>query len=171
MTYKVVKVNMNQWAKHLEELGERFMPAMQRGAMAGAARCIPILHTATINARPASPRGGVGAFDTGLYKAAWRSGPVTNGARVFNTRPYSPVIEGGRRASPMGREGIRNLQAWAKRKLKLSDKEARDAAWAIAKTQEKRPLEARRVMNDVERKMIKTVEAEITHELDVELGR
>lgn len=152
-------------------LGTRFRPAMLRGMSAGAQRCIPVLQTATMHAPAASPRGTPGAVDTGLYKAAWRSAPMPNGAKVFNMRPYSGVIESGRRASAVGKEGIRNLEGWVRRNLKVSGKDARDAAWAIAKTLEKRPLEARRVVADSEKKMIEVVEKEILHELDLELTR
>ena len=168
---KVIKMNMHQWSDHLRQLGSRFQPAMTRGMIAGAMRCIPILQTATMQAPPASPRGTSGAVDTGLYQAAWRSAPMPNGAKVFNMRPYAGVIEGGRRPYPVGREGMRNLEAWVHRKLKISGKAARDAAWAIAKTLEKRPLEARRVMSGSEDKMIEAVEKEILHELDLELGK
>ena len=168
---KIIKMDPKQFANYLGDLGTRFNPAMQRGLQAGAQRCIPILQTATRSAPPASPRGSTGAFDTGIYLASWRASPVPNGALVHNFQPYSPVIETGRRASPVGRSGIRNLEAWAKRKLQLNPAEARNAAWAIAKTLEKRPLWARKVMDSSEPKMIDAVMDEITHELDLELGR
>lgn len=168
---KVIKIDVSQWADHLEKLGQRFRPAMLRGMNAGAMRCIPILHNATAQAPPASPNGTIGAFDTGLYKAAWRSASINNGAKVFNMRSYSGVIEHGRRPYPVSKAGIRNLEGWAKRKLKLSGKEAKSAAWAIAKTLAKRPLKARRVMIGSEEKMIEAVEKEVLHELDLELGR
>ena len=168
---KVIKMSMKQWTKYIEDLGERFVPAMKRGMVSGAARCIPILHDATVRARPASPNGKEGAVDTGIYKAAWRSSSTSTGSKVFNTSAPSPIVEGGRRASAVGRDGIRNLEGWAKRKLRLNAKEAKDAAWAIAKTLKDRPLRKREVMGGSEDKMIKAVEAEITHELDVELRR
>lgn len=168
---KTIKMSPREWADYIEDLELRFKPAMYRGIVSGAARCIPILHKHTRTARAASPRGSVGAFDTGQYQASWRSSPVANGARVYNLRPYSGVIEDGRRPSSLGREGIDNLEAWAKRKLKLSPAEARNAAWAIAQTLKERPLLARKVMGNAEDEMIDAVVKEITRELDLELGR
>lgn len=168
---KIIRVSPKQWASHMTELAERFMPAMQRGVAAGAMRCIPILQRSTRYAPPASPRGMPGAFDTGRYLAAWKSAPIHMGAKVFNTSAQSGVIEGGRRPSPVSREGRRNLEAWARRKLKLSPEEAKSAAWAIAQELRSRPLEARKVMNSVMDEMTDAVMAEITHELDLELGR
>ncbi len=168
---KIVKVSMKQWNTHMQQLGSRFMPAAQRGIVSGAARCIPFLQKRTMMAPPASDRGTKGAVDTGLYKAGWRTAPVANGAKVFNVRPQSGVIDYGRRPAPVGRDGIRNLEAWVRRKLKLTGGEARTAAWAIAKTLAKRPLKARKVLSGGEKEMVKIVEGEIERELDVELGR
>lgn len=168
---EIIRMDPQQWSRYMGELAQRFQPAMQRGIVAGAQKCIPILQAATRNAPPASDNGTRGAFDTGIYLSAWRATPISNGAMVFNSRPQAGVIDYGRRPSPVGRDGIRNLTAWAHRKLQLSDAEARSAAWAIAKTLEKRPLKARKVMTGSEAKMIEAVESEITHELDVELNR
>jgi hypothetical protein len=167
----VVKMSFKQWADYMSDLGERFEPAVMRGVRAGALRCIPRLQQRTSHAPPASPGGTSGALDTGLYKAAWKTGSLPNGASVFNDRPYAGVIDYGRRPAPVSRGGVRNLEAWAKRKLKLGQAQARAAAWAIAKKLEKRPLLARKVLSGDLDGLVKLVEEEILHELDVELGR
>ena len=164
-------MDMHQWSDWMARLGTSFEPAMLRGVRAGALRCIPLLQKRTSYAPPASEGGSQGAVDTGLYKAAWKTTPLPNGARVFNDRPASPVIDYGRRPSPVSSEGRRNLTAWAKRKLKLSADEARAVAWAIAQTLKKRPLRARRVMSGAIKEMTKLVQEEITHELDLELRK
>lgn len=171
MTTRVVKMSLKQWEGWLGDLGTRFQPAMKRGLVAGAARCVPILQRSTRNAPPASPKGKVGAFNTGALHAGWASSPLANGSKVFNRLPYSPVVEGGRRPSYVGRRGRESIEAWARRKLKLSAEEAKEASWAIAKTLKERPLKPRRVMGSVEKEMIRAVEQEITHELDKELRR
>ncbi len=168
---RIIKMDMNQWTSYMGKLEHRFMPAMVRGIQAGAARLLPELHNRTRQASPASERGTPGALDTGLYLAGWRSAPLLNGAMVYNVRPYSPVIERGRRPAPVGRGGIRNLEAWVHRKLKLSGSEARAAAFAIAQTLKKRKLKPRKVLTGDEDALIKIVEEEVMHELDLELGR
>ncbi len=165
------KITTKQFAKYMGQLGAQWRPALIRGTVAGAARTIPWLMQRTMMAPPASPRGMPGALNTGLYKAAWRSAPLPNGARVFNTQPYSSIIEYGRRPAHVGRAGIRNLEGWARRKLQLSAEEAKSAAWAIAKTLAKRKLEAREVLTGDEKGLIELVEKEILHELEIEVKK
>lgn len=167
----IIKMDMNQWTRYIGKLEHEFVPAVVRGMQSGAQRLIPELHKRTRAAPPASPRGTVGAFDTGAYLAGWRTVPLLNGAKVFNVRPYSPVIERGRRPSPVGRDGIRNLEAWVHRKLKLSGNETRSAAFAIAQTLKQRRLKPRKVLTGDEEALIKIVEAEVMHELDLVLGQ
>jgi hypothetical protein len=134
-------------------------------------RCIGIMQRRTDFAPPASDHGTVGAVDTGIYKASWQSAAIPNGASVFNSRGYSAVIDYGRRAAAVGKEGIKNLEGWAKRKLGLSGDAAKSAAYAIAKTLQKRPLRAREVMSGGVDEMTKAVHDDIQHEMDVELTR
>lgn len=155
----------------MEKLGDNLMPAAQRGVVAGGFRCIPLLQTRTMTAPPASENGRAGAVNTGRYKAGWRTGPIATGVRIFNTQPYSGVIDLGRRASRVGPAGVRNLEMWARRKLRLTPADARSAAYAIAKTLAKRPLRARKVLTDAVDEMTELVMQEILHELQVELER
>lgn len=160
-----------QWVDWLKKLGNRYLPAAQRGVVAGAMRCLPLMQSRTDRAPPASLTGKPGAVNTGIFRNSWRASPVTNGARVHNLQPYGPVVEYGRRAKGVNRAGINNLQAWAKRKLQMSDSEARSAAFAIAKTLAKRPLLARKIMTGAIDKMTELVLAEVLHEMEVELKR
>jgi len=178
MSIKVIKMDMKRWNRHMQQLGSRFMPTVERGILAGGMRCIPFLQQRTMQAKPASSRGRPGAVDTGLYKAAWRSSPIPRGVRVFNLRPYSGVIEFGRRPAAVNREGIQKLKTWAKRNLNLNEKQAERAAFAIARSMtpkskggKGRKLRARKVLTGGEKKLIKIVEKEILQELDRELGR
>lgn len=161
-----------EWVAYMKRLGSQFFPAAIRGVQSGAMRCIGIMQRRTDFAPPASDHGTVGAVNIGLYKAAWKTAALSNGAQVFNAQPYSPVIEGGRRSeAAVGKKGIENLEIWAHSKLKLSGDAAKAAAWAIAKTIEKRGLRARKVMSDGVDEMTKAVHAEMQHEMDVELTR
>jgi hypothetical protein len=160
-----------EWAVYMKRLGSRFFPAAVRGVQSGALRCIGIMQHRTDFAPPASDHGTVGAVDTGLYRAAWQSTALVNGASVFNSRPYSAVIDYGRRAAVVGKAGIVNLERWAHNKLKLSGDAAKSAAWAIAKTLEKRPLRAREVMSGGVDEMTTVVQKDLQFELDRELTR
>jgi len=171
MATVTIDMSASEWVGYVKKLGERLYPAAVRGVRAGALRCIPIMQTRTDFAPPASDHGSVGAFDTGLYKAAWQSSSLANGASVFNSRPYAAVIDYGRRAAAVSRAGIQNLEQWVHRKLNLSGDAAKAAAFAIAKTLEKRPLRAREVMSGGTDEMTDAVQAEVRVELDRELTR
>jgi hypothetical protein len=160
-----------EWAAYMKRLGTRFFPAAIRGVQSGALRCIGIMQSRTDIATPASENGTAGAANTGLYRAAWKTVPLLNGARIFNAQSYSPVIDFGRRASKVGRAGIQNLERWAHNKLKLSGDAAKSAAFAIAKTLEKRPLRAREVMSGGVEEMTAAVKRDMQVEMDRELTR
>lgn len=119
--------------------------AVVRGIHAGVLRGIGILHAATVNAPPASPNGSTGAVDTGAYRQAWQHQLLPTGGRLFNTRPYAGVIERGRRRGAK-MPPPRVLEAWARRKLGLSDEEAKSASFAIARAIKRRGLLPRRVL-------------------------
>lgn len=161
-----VTISTSQFVSYLKDLKDDFKPALKRGLVSGAQRCIPFMQARTDNAPKASDNGSTGAVNTGAYKAAWKSQATADGARVFNTRPYAGVIDDGRRASPVSKEGRRELEAWAKRKLHLSDSEAKSAAFAIARKLAKQPLRARRVMSGGIQEMTALVLKEVEHELE-----
>lgn len=167
----VVSLTPRQWEAWVITLGHRFMPAVQRGVLAGAYRTIPLLQTRTDQAPPASPNGVTGAVNSGRFRNSWRAVQIPAGARVYNFQPYGPVIEEGRRAKGVNRAGLHNLEIWARRRLQLDRGAARSAAFAIAKTLAKRPLLARKVMSGAIDKMTELVLDEITHELEAELKR
>jgi len=161
-----VTITPADFAKYMERLGAGFYPAAIRGIRSGAMRAIPVLQRRTQDAPPASANGSVGAFNTGMYKASWRTSNIDNGVSVSNIQPYAAVIEGGRRPSPVSREGIKNLQVWAQRKLGLSAEEAKSAAFAIAKTLQKKPLRARNVMGGGVEEISDLIFEEIDHEIE-----
>lgn len=103
----------------------------------------------TQNAIPASPRGGYRAVDTGRYLRNWKVNKSSiNGARgvlITNMAKYMAVIERGRTPGAK-RPPVNVIAKWAQRRLGLSFKEAKKAAFPIANAIKARGLFARKVM-------------------------
>lgn len=167
----VVTITPAQFASFADKLGHSFMPAAVRGVRSGVLRCVAIVQRRTSQAPPASPNGKPGAVNFGAYKAAWKVVPLATGAILLNDRGYAAVIEFGRRPSPVSREGRKNLELWAQRRLHLSADDAKSAAFLIARSLRTRPLQARRVVTGGMDEMTKAVLAEVERELGVELRR
>lgn len=172
-----VKMDLKEWTDYMKNLGPRFMPGVLMGIRSGAAGCVPIMQQRATYAPPASDYGKPGAVDTGLYRAAWQATATPTGAFVYNSRAYAGVIEFGRRARAVGRQGIEQLKRWAHRKLGLSGAEAESAAFAIARSMSPPPtgrgrvLKPRKVMVDGLPEMLKRVHAEIEEAMVRVLGR
>jgi hypothetical protein len=171
-----IKISPQQWTLYLTMLGNNYMPTVMRGILAGALRCVPIMQERTDNAPPASDGGSMGAVNYGMYRMSWKAVCVPEGARLYNDRPYAGVIEYGRRAKYPGKEGVRALQVWAKRKFKLSDEESLPVARAIAWNMKSRALRPRGVMMGLPppsglQKLATVVLDEVQRELDLELNK
>lgn len=141
-------INLKDFAKYLAKLRTQLNGAdgaIVRGIHSGVMRALPVVQQAVDNAPPASPNGGVGAFDTGDYKRRWAFYLTSSGGGLRNSHPAADVIERGRRRNrampPVGA-----IKAWSKRRLGLSEKEAETAKFAIAKAIAKRGLQGRRVL-------------------------
>lgn len=177
MTTIHVKMDVSEWVAYMKNLGPRFMPGVLTGIRAGAAGCVSVMQQRTTYAPPASDKGSAGAVDTGLFRAAWQSTSTPTGAFVYNSRAYAGVIEYGRRARTVGRQGIEQLTRWAHRKLGLSGGAAESAAFAIARSMSPSPygkgrvLRPRKVMVDGLPEMLKRVHEEIESALIRVLGR
>ena len=164
---KGVRISPRQFSKWLGDMADgRIKNAAKRGLVSGAQRCIPILQQRAEDAPPASPHGGKGAFNTGAYKASFKSASTANGARVWNTQPYAAVIDDGRRASPVSAEGRKQLAKWAMRKLGVSASEAKGVAFLVARKLAKTPLAARKVVSGSVDILAKIVLEEVEHEID-----
>jgi hypothetical protein len=160
----VVKFKLDEWQAMLGDVS--FERAAKRGLVSGAAAAIPILHQATENAPPASPKGTKGAFNTGAYRRAWKSEPSERGARIFNAEPYAPIIESGRRPGekPPPTEAIAQ---WAARRLGMSPQDSKAAAFAMARSIGARGLKARKVLGD----SLEDIKAMVLHEVMFEIQR
>jgi hypothetical protein len=166
----VIKMSLDQYRNWLGVLSPTVMSAAQRGMVSGAKRCVAILQDATRVAIPASANGGEGAFNTGAYLRAWKSQPVSDGARVFNDSSYGPIIEDGRKpGSKMPPKGV--MARWAQRRLGLSREEALAIDFPLRRAIKDRGLRPRKVMANSLEQMTAAVDEEVMREVDAELNR
>lgn len=167
-----VRISAKDWPGFLSALGNRAQAAVMRGVVSGAARCVPYMVKRTDEAQPASVNGARGAVNTGEFRRRWRSRARPDGSEVRNDAPYSPIIDGGRRPGSKMMP-LHEARAWARRRLGLSESEAKKAAFPIARAIARRGLAPRRVMSADEAvdRMAKLVRDEVLRELREELGR
>ena len=163
-------VTFPEWTRWLKRLGKRYMPAVQRGLLSGAARSLVLLQNRTRDARPANPmrKGEGGAVNTGQYLRSWRTERVPGGVRVWNSAPYAPIVEFGRRKGAK-MPPVAEMEIWARRRLELSATEAKRAAFVIARAIARRGLEGRRIMTGARTVMTRYIEQEVQRELEKEL--
>jgi len=119
---------------------------VQRGCVSAAFRLLGVIQNELIPAEKPAP-----IFD-GAYRQAWHVEVTKSGADVVNSMPYASVIERGARAEniKIGRQMIDAIAEWVRRKgltghspKKRSSPEAyaqaRQIAWAIARTMQGTP--------------------------------
>lgn len=161
-----IKISIKHLPKQLRDMASAAGPAMKRGLLSGAMRCIPLLQNRVRNAPPANPSGlGTGgAVDTGAYLQAMTARATPSGAIITNKRKYAAVIDDGRRvgARPPPR---RVLEKWVMRRLGLSAKEAKSAAFLIGRAISKRGLLPRKVMRGATDDIMKIMNEEVKLEL------
>lgn len=157
-------MTLKQLNKYLRGIPKALEKAMVRGIQVGAERAISIAVEAGDKAVPASPNGSEGAFDTGLYRRSWKTKKQKDGAILYNSSKQSDIIERGRRP---GRRmpPLRVAEQWARRRLGLSPKEAKLAAYPIARAIGKRGLLARRVLAKATPDIIGVVMTEVRAEV------
>lgn len=154
-------------------LGPGLVAAAVRGVRRGGFRAVSMLQQFTGQAPPANPSGvgQGGAVNTGAYKRAWKMEPLPDGARVHNASPYAGVVEYGRR--PGRFPPLLEVERWARRRLGLSPKEARRAAFPIARAIASRGLLPRLVLTGPQNAaaLSKAFDEEIAKELDAALAK
>ena len=166
MATNEVKFSLKEWENWLGEL--KFEKAATRGLLSGAMAALPILHTATDNAPPASRNGSIGAVNTGRFRRSWKSSRIERGVAIVNNATYAPVIEGGRRPGAK-MPPQKPLEGWARKKLGVPSKEAKNAAFLMARAIKRRGLKARNVLKSSLPAIRKVVIREVMHELRREL--
>ncbi len=167
-----IKLQLGELAPVFQRMGPRAVAAAKRGALRGALRAVSTLQRAVGQAPPANPaqKGVGGALNTGHYKRSWKAEQLPDGARVYNTAPYAGVIEHGRREGSAF-PPLKEIERWAQRRLGLNPKEAKAAAFPIARAIAKRGLLARKVMGNAQAQVEKDFLEEVRKELDRELAR
>lgn len=149
------------------------VPALVQRAMTGVSMdALAIIQSATRSAPPANPRGAGsgGAFNTGAYLLAWKTQveqrPGSKGVLIYNTMPYAPVIEYGRRAGAR-QPPSEPIARWAQRKLGLPYERAKSVGFLIARRIKRYGLKPRYVMTNrvTQFKFQKAVEENLLREL------
>jgi hypothetical protein len=166
-----IRLQLSEFAPVFQRLGPRLVTAAKRGALRGALRAVSTLQRATGQASPANPgmKGEGGAVNTGHYKRAWKAEQLPDGARVYNQAPYAAVIEHGRRPGTF--PPLKQIERWAQRRMGLTPKEAKAAAYPIARAIARRGLQGRKVMTNVQPQIERDFLEEVRKELERELAR
>lgn len=153
-------MTLKEFQRYLKGVPKALNEHIVKGIQTGAQRAIAIAVAEGDAAPPASQRGSIGAFNTGRYHRSWHVENVADGAVVSNIAPYADVIERGRRP---GRRQPRTetIVQWARQRLGLDEKKARQAAFPIARAIGRRGLRARRVLSSARPKMIAAVLEEV----------
>ena len=143
----MISFDIKDAARLTEHLGGQIAEARRRGVASAGQRLVQVIQTRLIPAEDPPP------VDQRAYAAGWDSQPTPEGADVFNTAPHAGVIEFGARADnvKIGRRMIDALAEWVVRKGLLGrgpgshqgrsqEAEAQSAAWAIARSMQKRGI-------------------------------
>jgi len=155
-----VKYTLDQFRSYLRGLPKKFEKAALEGLELGAARAVPVLQRAADNAPPASANGKRGARDSGRYRGAFKWMKITDGVVIYNGMTYAGVIEKGRRKGKKP-PPTRVIALWAQRRLGLSEKQAKAAAFPIARAIGRRGLLARSVFGSSRPKIASVVRTEV----------
>jgi hypothetical protein len=153
-------MTLKEFSSYLVKLPKNLDKEITKGIQIGAKRAVGVAIRAGDKAPPASDHGKQGAFNTGAYRRGWRSENTTDGAIIANHVPYADVIEGGRHAGAKA-PPQKALIPWIQKKLGLSAKEAKMAAFPIARAIARRGLKARNVLADASPMIIKVVLDEV----------
>lgn len=141
----------DQWLSAVD-----LMPVLKRGIHSGAMRAQKLMHDKTVLAE---------AFNTGAFARGWKSTKMEWGSVLYNSQPYSPVIESGARYTNK-MPPTKPLAKWAQRKLGVSRDQAEGIAFVLARAIKKRGLPARNVLKDALPEIKTLVLKEIGHEMN-----
>lgn len=133
-------MNFGEFADWVANYGKGFGDACARGIRKAAPKIIRELKAAARRVRPKLQ-------NTEAFINGWKSYDIPDGVAVFNATPEAVWIERGRTAGPVNGEGIAALAEWAQRVLGLDEKEAKSAAFAIAKKLEEEGYKPRHFLH------------------------
>lgn len=131
----IIRIAPEELAKALRREGERLRETIKRAAKAAALRLKTYLVRQTDK---------LGITYQGVYKGGFRA---TDDA-VINDAPHAGIVELGTRPHKVSKEGREAIKRWAMIKLGLSEPEAEEASWGIAKTIQMVGQEGYYVMRD-----------------------
>lgn len=152
----MTKIKIAGLAAEIRRIGLGGKAAAQRGILSGALRCVPEMQRRSKAA---------GAFNIGTYVRSWRAIPTPNGAKIWNVSGVeAAVIEDGRRAGARMPPPAA-IQRWAQRKLGLSAKQAKGAAFVLARAIAVKGIKGKHILRDAVPALIKIVTAEAFREM------
>lgn len=83
---------------------------------------------------------------------------------ISNPSVYGVVVDEGRRAAPVSKEGRKSLEMWARRKLRVTEKESKSVAFLIARKKSKFPTKGqnfiKKTLEEVMPRVISSIEKE-----------
>jgi len=160
-------IDLKDAEKHFEEAGERMLKAAIKGLHSAASSSVQVITTRIVPSLTRQP------VDRGLYRAGWRAIAEKDGATIENNEPHAAFIEYGVRGShvKIGARMIVALTEWVTRKGLASGKEAVRAAWAIAKSMQRRGIfnggSGLQILYTLEQKYLSNiVEEEVAREIE-----
>jgi hypothetical protein len=149
-----IKISSRELGDRLVSVGEKIGSLQETAAFNAAQRLVGYLKKLTDE---------LGITDTGIYKNSHRASRTEDGSVVYNDAPHSGIVEMGTRPHFVGKDGIEALKKWCMRKLRLSEKEAQGAAWAIATKIAKYGTVGRWVYRDSQDKALEFYREELQH--------
>jgi len=152
-----MKVTIKQWAASQRTLKGRFHAAASRALNLAGQRAVFEMQRQTEQKK---------VFDTGGYKGAWRfSTPEQYVLRIYNQKPYSSVIEYGRRAGAT-MPPPSALKSWVRHKLGVRDEAtARSVAFLVAAKIQRDGIPGKFVLRDARPTLVKIIREEVEREL------
>jgi len=159
----MLEFDLKEWDRWLNTVD--LLPVLKKGIHSGSMRAQVLMEQKANVAPPASANGSHGAFNTGAYARGWKSSKMPWGSLLYNTKSYSPVIEGGAQF-PGKAPPTKPLAEWARRKLGMSKDYADGVAFVMAQNIKKRGLRPRNVLKDARPEIKILVLKEIKHEVD-----
>lgn len=136
MAKRIGALTLPEWALYMSKLGKEFGPAARRGLRRGALESLSIVQRRTSE---------LNAVNLGILKRGWKVEHGVDVSLLYNTQLYASVVEYGRRAGSR-MPPIQPIAEWARRRLGLSSKEARAAAFGIAASIKRRGIKGRFLM-------------------------
>jgi hypothetical protein len=187
------RIDIKQAPAWVLKLGKQARGAALRGLYSAGLRTVEHIQTSIIPTESPIP------VDRGAYRAGWVCENVSGGVLIYNKMPYASIIEYGARAEniKIGRAMIDALTQWVRRKgigaystrrfkggmegskptltqkvtlHRLKEPEARQIAWAIAKSMQKNGIfnggKGLRVLEKALRHAPRFIAEEIARELE-----